>query len=145
MCVFRIFNSIHFLWNWLNFVLNLNLLSRSSGFFNSCAKIIPDSARYIPVELGKEFTAVCTLSEASVYSADDIKWFMGNVALPRQSYTNLNKSSNLTLILTSDMKNPLKCNASKQEPSYEVPCEYGIFLDKGCKYFFFFFVFLQFF
>ncbi|XP_058268553.1 interleukin-6 receptor subunit beta [Hemibagrus wyckioides] len=103
----------------------------ASGFFNSCAKIIPDSARYIPVELGKEFTAVCTLSEASVYSADDIKWFMGNIALPRQSYTNLNKSSNLTLILTSDMKNPLKCNASKQEPSYEVPCEYGIFLDKG--------------
>lgn len=101
------------------------------GFFNSCAKIIPDSSTLIPVELGTIFTAVCTLSKDTIYSADDITWFIGNVTLPQQSYTNQNKMSNVTLTIRSDMNNPLKCTASKQDFSYEEPCMYGIYLDKG--------------
>ncbi|TSS11555.1 Ankyrin repeat domain-containing protein 55 [Bagarius yarrelli] len=101
------------------------------GFFNSCAKITPDSSTLIPVELGANFTAVCTLRDDSVYNANDVTWFIGNVTLPRQSYTNRNKTSSVTLIVRSDMNNPLKCTASKQDLSYEDPCMYGIYLNKG--------------
>lgn len=128
----------HFLCHRPSFMLNVNLLSLSPGFFNNCAKIIPDSSEIIPVELGKEFTAVCTLSENSIYSADDITWSIGNVTLPRQSYRNINKSSTVSLTISSDMNNPLLCKANKQDLSYEEQCMYGIYLDKGCKYLFLF-------
>ncbi|XP_026996793.2 interleukin-6 receptor subunit beta-like [Tachysurus fulvidraco] len=104
----------------------------ASGVFNNCAKIIPDSSKHIPVELGKEFTAVCILREDSIYSADDITWSLGNVTLPRQSYRNINKSSTVSLTISSDMTNPLKCQAKKNQGlSYEDICIYGIFLEKG--------------
>lgn len=110
--------------------------SPSSGFL-SCAKIYPDSIKSISVELGKKFTAVCTLDKDSVYSADDITWFFANVSLPRESYTKVNQSAvALTVNISSDMSNPLKCKATKQTFSYEEPCTYGIYLEKGCKYFF---------
>lgn len=102
------------------------------GSYNVCAKIYPDSTRNIPVELGKDFTAICKLSEDSRYSADDITWFFGNVTLPRESYKKLNKSVvAVTVNVSRDMNNPLKCKATKQEWSFEEPCIYGIFLDKG--------------
>lgn len=91
------------------------------------------------MELGKEFTAVCKLHEDSVYDADDITWFSRNVTLPRESYKKLNKSAlAVTLNISNDLNNPLKCKATKQTFSYEEPCTYGIYLDKGCKYFFLF-------
>lgn len=115
------------------------MFSSSPGSYNVCAKIYPDSTRNIPVELGKDFTAICKLSEDSRYSADDITWFFGNVTLPRESYKKLNKSVvAVTVNVSRDMNNPLKCKATKQEWSFEEPCIYGIFLDKGCKYFFLF-------
>ncbi|MCI4388367.1 hypothetical protein PGIGA_G00084920 [Pangasianodon gigas] len=102
------------------------------GFYNSCAKIYPDSRERVAVELGKEFTAVCNLREDSIYNADDIKWFLGNVALPQESYTKLNKSAiAVTVNISSDMNDPLICKAAKQIFSYEDPCLYGIFLDIG--------------
>lgn len=89
------------------------------------------------MELEKEFKAVCTLREDSAYTADDITWFSGNVTLPKESYTKLNKSAlEVTLKISNDISNPLMCKATKQAFSYEEPCTYGIYLDKGCKFLF---------
>ncbi|XP_046717209.1 interleukin-6 receptor subunit beta-like [Silurus meridionalis] len=113
------------------FVLFL-LFSCTVGSCDSCAKILPDSTGHIVVELEKPFTAVCNLCNESVYTADDVTWFFGTVALPRESYTKLNKSAvSVTVNVSSDMNNPLVCKASKQDISYEEKCIYGIYLDKG--------------
>ncbi|XP_072514618.1 interleukin-6 receptor subunit beta [Salminus brasiliensis] len=102
------------------------------GSIQSCAKIQPDSPTHIPVELGKEFTATCLLQEDSRYTADDIEWFFANVSVPREFYKKINKSAvAVTLNISTGMKSPLKCSASKQSPSYEPPCTYGIYLSMG--------------
>lgn len=109
------------------------------GFSSKCARIEPDSVAKIPVELGKNFTAVCILDEDSTFSAEDISWFFSNFTIPRESYTRINKSAvSVTVTISSYMGDPLICKATKLTWSYEEPCSYGIFLDKGCKYFFLF-------
>lgn len=115
----------------------MEFLSLSPEF--NCAKISPDSIANIPVELGKKFTATCVLDKDSVYSADDITWAFASVPLPRETYTKINQSAvAVTVTIRSDMNDPLTCAAAKQTGSYEKRCIYGIFLDKGCKYFFLF-------
>lgn len=109
------------------------------GFINKCARIDPDSITKIPVELGKKFTAVCILEENSTFSAEDISWHFANFTVPRESYTRINQSAvAVTVTVSSYMRDPLMCKATKLALSYEDPCTYGIYLDKGCKYFFLF-------
>ncbi|XP_062869925.1 interleukin-6 receptor subunit beta [Trichomycterus rosablanca] len=115
----------------LHLVLVLLSVGCAAGFWERCATIVPDSTSQIPVELGKEFTAVCNLV-GSKYSADDIEWFSEKYRIPREFYKKLNKSAvAVTFNVTNSMKNPLMCNASKQSLSHEETCRYGIYLDKG--------------
>ncbi|KAI4878836.1 hypothetical protein NFI96_033549 [Prochilodus magdalenae] len=103
------------------------------GFFPpDCAKIHPDSANKIPVEMGKEFTATCILTQDDLYTSKDIVWSIGNVTLSRELYKIINKSAvSVTVKVSGDMKNPLKCTASTGTQSYSPSCMYGIYLDKG--------------
>lgn len=102
------------------------------GFIQCCAKIYPDSSKTIAVELGKEFTATCVLNKDSKYTADDIEWLFKDVSVPREFYKKINQSAvAVTVNISADMKNPLKCQASKKSLSYEQTCRYGIYLSKG--------------
>ncbi|KAK1800531.1 hypothetical protein P4O66_005750 [Electrophorus voltai] len=113
-------------------LFHLDFYPLSSGYIDNCAKIQPDSAQTIPVELDKEFTATCILHPNSKYSADNIEWLFGNITVPHELYKKVNNSAvAVTVKVSSDMKNPLICKAHKKSPSYEEPCNYGIFLDKG--------------
>ncbi|XP_036451541.1 interleukin-6 receptor subunit beta isoform X2 [Colossoma macropomum] len=117
--------------HWSDWSSNVTVRTPEESLFSQCAKILPDSASLIPVEVGKEFTAVCKFNQ-SLYSPKDIEWIMGNVTLPRESYKTINKSTvSVTVKISSSMKNPLKCSASKRTPSFKNPCTYGIYLDKG--------------
>ncbi|XP_036384239.1 interleukin-6 receptor subunit beta-like isoform X1 [Megalops cyprinoides] len=77
-----------------------------------CGRIFPES----PVlEVGKEFTATCVLSEKGKKetgaTADDIYWDFKNVPVPKEYYTKLNDSAaSMTVNVTSDLESPLKCN-----------------------------------
>lgn len=102
------------------------------GFVQNCAKIYPDSPKSIPVELGKEFTATCSLNEDSKYTADDIEWLFADASVPREFYKKINELSvSVTVNISADMKSPLKCKAFKQNLSYEPACTYGIYLSMG--------------
>lgn len=109
----------------------------SSGAYQHCSKILPDSTGKIPVELGKEFTATCSLTPDGQYTADDIEWYFLNVTVPRTSYKKINDLAvSLTVNISDTMANPLKCIASTKAGTLLDSCAYGIYLDKGCEYLF---------
>ncbi|XP_066506404.1 interleukin-6 receptor subunit beta isoform X2 [Hoplias malabaricus] len=99
--------------------------------FQRCAKITPDSASTIPVELWKEFTAVCNVP--APYTAEDIEWFLNNRTVRPELYKKVNQTAmSVTLNVTEySLKHLLKCNASKKTHSFEFPCVYGIYLEAG--------------
>ncbi|XP_030623390.1 interleukin-6 receptor subunit beta [Chanos chanos] len=113
-----------------SFVLLL-LASCSCKLGFSCVKIVPDSKAAILVEIGKDFTATCTLPKNSKFSADDIYWQLGKAVVPKEYYTKVSEHAvSVTLNITSDMDNLLLCKAERNPYSYETPCQYGIFFDK---------------
>ncbi|XP_048875268.1 interleukin-6 receptor subunit beta [Brienomyrus brachyistius] len=96
--------------------------------------IVPES----PVlEIGKEFTATCVLYEfghrQTQATADDIYWQFGNVTVDKEYYTKINNSAvSLTVTVTKDLKQPLKCNIYTRVLSYKHPKNvHGIFFRVG--------------
>ncbi|KAI7793007.1 interleukin-6 receptor subunit beta [Triplophysa rosa] len=107
----------------------LMYLHCAAGF---CLKILPDSLDKIYVELGTDFTATCYLQEDSHYTSDDIEWKLDNNSLPKHDYHKINATAvSVTFTVSRDMRGRLTCFASKKSLSYEKPCLYGIFLEKG--------------
>lgn len=102
-----------------------------ADFFVHCVKIHPDSSGHILVEVGKEFTAICSISKDSKCDAADIEWFFGNTKVPESFYHKLNNSAvSLTVNISSEKSNPLKCQTSKMI-NQDSSCVYGIYLEKG--------------
>uniref|UniRef100_A0AAY4DUB1 Fibronectin type-III domain-containing protein n=1 Tax=Denticeps clupeoides TaxID=299321 RepID=A0AAY4DUB1_9TELE len=96
-----------------------------------CAKIEPDSSHPIPVEIGKEFTAVCVLRHTD-FTADDIVWMNKTSPLPNKYYTKVNNSaSSITFNVTKGNDWTLTCSARRQSYQHFSPCIYGIMLRIG--------------
>lgn len=107
-----------------------------TGFTYNCVKILPDSSSSIVVEVGKNFTATCHLLEGCAYTSDDIEWRLGNLSIAKQSYHRINETAvSVTINISSDMSDWLKCTAPKESLSYKPRSIYGIFLRAGCKCF----------
>ncbi|XP_048027289.1 interleukin-6 receptor subunit beta [Megalobrama amblycephala] len=114
-----------------HFFLLLMFMHYAVGSNSTCLKILPDSISTIPVEVGKDFTAICHLLEGSGYTSDDIEWVLGNLSIPKQHYHKINETSvSVTVNVNSNMKGWLKCRARKPL-SFQSQCTYGISLDPG--------------
>ncbi|KAJ8339608.1 hypothetical protein SKAU_G00363940 [Synaphobranchus kaupii] len=100
-----------------------------------CGKTYPES----PVlELGREFTATCVLSELGKTqtgaTAGDIFWEFRNVRVPEERYTRINDSAvSMTVNITRELENPLKCNVLTRGPSRvrTVRTVHGLFFTVG--------------
>uniref|UniRef100_A0AAY4DUR1 Interleukin 6 signal transducer n=1 Tax=Denticeps clupeoides TaxID=299321 RepID=A0AAY4DUR1_9TELE len=93
--------------------------------------LFPDSSHPIPVEIGKEFTAVCVLRHTD-FTADDIVWMNKTSPLPNKYYTKVNNSaSSITFNVTKGNDWTLTCSARRQSYQHFSPCIYGIMLRIG--------------
>uniref|UniRef100_A0A8C9VB78 Interleukin 6 cytokine family signal transducer n=1 Tax=Scleropages formosus TaxID=113540 RepID=A0A8C9VB78_SCLFO len=116
-------------------VLFLCALCGTSGSIDfCCGTIVPET----PVlELGKEFTATCILSEYGRQytraTADDISWMFRNVTVDRKYYTKINESAiSITVNITEETKSPLKCNVISHVLSHpESKNVYGMLFTVG--------------
>ena len=88
---------------------------------------------YSPVvEIGKSFTATCSLANTSEATADDIVWRSSLKIIPREQYTKINTSAvNVTIMITSETQSWLFCKVNKANNTKD---SYGIELQKGCKF-----------
>ncbi|XP_043106273.1 interleukin-6 receptor subunit beta [Puntigrus tetrazona] len=113
-------------------LLLLMFLRYAVGSTNSCMKILPDSSNYIVIEGGKNFTATCHLREGSTYTADDIEWSLRNVNIEKEFYRKINETTvSVTVNVNGDMRDWLRCSATKKSLSHEKLCIYGILLQTG--------------
>ena len=66
------------------------------------------------VEIGKSFTATCSLANTSEATADDIVWRSSLKIIPREQYTKINTSAvNVTIMITSETQSWLFCKVNK--------------------------------
>ncbi|KAJ8286724.1 hypothetical protein GJAV_G00042590 [Gymnothorax javanicus] len=116
-------------------LLLLCLVSPSYQLEYCCGKTFPES----PVlELGREFTATCVLSargkRETGATADDLFWEFKNVRVPKERYTRINDSAiSMTVNVTRELENPLKCNVLTRSPSRErsIRNVHGLFFTAG--------------
>ena len=84
------------------------------------------------VEIGKNFTATCSLAITSEATADDLIWYSTLKIIPREQYNKINTSAvNVTITITSETPSRLFCRVNKSKDTKDT---YGIELHKGCKF-----------
>ncbi|KAJ8261165.1 hypothetical protein COCON_G00168880 [Conger conger] len=100
-----------------------------------CGRAYPES----PVlELDREFTATCVLSELGKRetraTADDMFWEFKNVRVPKERYSKINDSAiSMTVNVTKELQRPLKCQVQTRYPSHNPPVKtvHGLFFTVG--------------
>ncbi|CAL8280334.1 unnamed protein product [Gadus morhua 'NCC'] len=81
------------------------------------------------VEIGKNFTATCSLAITSEATADDLIWYSTLKIIPREQYNKINTSAvNVTITITSETPSRLFCRVNKSKDTKDT---YGIELHKG--------------
>ncbi|CAL8322255.1 unnamed protein product, partial [Lota lota] len=95
----------------------------------SDVNILPSSP---VVEIGRNFTATCSLVNTSEATADDLEWYFSSKTIPREQYTKINTNAvNVTITITSETPSWLFCKCKRTQPKPNAQDVYGIELRKG--------------